>query len=730
MKIISSLFVLLLFTRLSAQDVDWQHYRPLQSAGKIPDDFTELSSKKYESDKTQIDANATHRVQKTQDQFFLKSSFIIDEVLHSGRVVFGDPVTNYLNAIKDNLLKDDPKLRDRIRIYTYRSTTVNAYTTSDGIVLVTTGLIAQTENEAEMAFILSHEFQHYIEKHAINEYVESKEMSKGRGIYKNLDPNEIELRSFQYSKDLESQADSLGLILFKKSNYSLDAAQRVFDVLLYSYLPFDEVEFSKDYFNEGSYKLPNEYFLDSVAAITAVDDYDDSKSTHPNIKSRRSAMINEVKDLKDDGRKLFIESEETYKKIQKICRYEDCVLNLNNCNFEETFDNTYLLLQDDPKNIFLKKIMSRALYGASLYKNYSHSTDHDVYYKDVEGESEQVYYMFDKMPKKEFNILALKYCWETHLADTKDETMNSICKQLAAELVNEFDLTSEDFKSEALPDTAKKVTKDAGKASAGKNKVDKIKTSETNKNSDVAYWRFAFVDFKKDESFNKAFNDASKEKKSETTSTYSRKKKKDEYALGVDRTVIVNPLYLSVDETKRDPIRYVAAEQLKIDLQNKIQSCADAIDMKIDYLETMELKSSETDKFNDLALLNNWISEELNHDDVPVINSNNEGMQELVKKYNTENFTWIGVISFTEKEQYVGLKLFYSALLVVPFPFVLADVLTPDHETVFFTMVANGKTGEFEMQFYNASKSRDTEGIQKSNIYYIFQQMKNKPETK
>src|SRR5204863_5250619 len=118
--------------------------------------------------------------------------------------------------------------------------------------------------------------------------------------------------------------------------------------------PFDELKFNRDYFNEGSYRVPAEYFLDSVSAVSAVDDYDDSKSTHPNIKSRRTAMINQVNELskeipaeKNEGRKLFIQSGEAFKKIQKICRYEECVLHLNNCEFEEAFYNAFLLLQND-----------------------------------------------------------------------------------------------------------------------------------------------------------------------------------------------------------------------------------------------------------------------------------------------------------------------------------------------------------------------------------------------
>src|SRR6185295_14098920 len=258
-------------------------------------------------------------------------------------------------------------------------------------------------------------------------------------------------------------------------------------------------------------------------------------------------------------------------------------------------------------------------------------------------------------------------------------------------------------------------------------KVDKIKASETTKSSDYTYWRYAFVDYRNDSSFNQLFADAEKINNENTAGEKKRRKYGEEYALGIDRTVIVNPIYLKVDETRKDPIRYVAAEQLKLDLQNKIQACADALDLQIKYLETMNLTNQEADKFNDLAMLNNWIGEELNHDDVPVVNSNNEMMQQLVSKYNTEYFTWVGVISFKERKEYVGGRIFLGFLFLPYLPFALAYAVKPNYDTAIFTLVANGKTGEFEMQYSNAVDARDLASIQKSNLYYIMQQMKAKP---
>lgn len=147
----------LLQTQVSAQDIDFLHFKTLQSAGKIPEDFTRLSSEKYFDDIATLEGSNKKEIQDKQN-FLLESNFIIDEMLHSGRVVFGDPVTNYLNKIKDEILSSNPQLADEIRIYTLLSNDVNAFTADNGIILVTTGLIAQVQNEAQIAFILCHEF--------------------------------------------------------------------------------------------------------------------------------------------------------------------------------------------------------------------------------------------------------------------------------------------------------------------------------------------------------------------------------------------------------------------------------------------------------------------------------------------------------------------------------------------------------------------------------------------
>jgi len=72
----------------------------------------------------------------------------------SGRVLFGDPVSEYVNTVADKLLENEPELRSKLRFYCLKSNVTNAFATNQGMIFVTLGLIAQLENEAQLAQVL------------------------------------------------------------------------------------------------------------------------------------------------------------------------------------------------------------------------------------------------------------------------------------------------------------------------------------------------------------------------------------------------------------------------------------------------------------------------------------------------------------------------------------------------------------------------------------------------
>ena len=120
---------------------------------------------------------------------------------------------------------------------------------------------------------------------------------------------ERQIEKFQFSKEQEFDADKEGLAFIEKTNYSIKAAMGAFDVLQYSYLPFELVDFQKSFFEDDYLKIPDTLDLKKVSAIKINDDYDDSKSSHPNIRKRRARIDKEAKRINETGRKSYLVSE-------------------------------------------------------------------------------------------------------------------------------------------------------------------------------------------------------------------------------------------------------------------------------------------------------------------------------------------------------------------------------------------------------------------------------------
>lgn len=76
--------------------------------------------------------------------------YAINDLLHSGLVVYGDEVSVYVGKVADKLLEKDKPLREKLRFYAIKSNETNAFSTYQGIVFVTTGLISQLSTEAQL----------------------------------------------------------------------------------------------------------------------------------------------------------------------------------------------------------------------------------------------------------------------------------------------------------------------------------------------------------------------------------------------------------------------------------------------------------------------------------------------------------------------------------------------------------------------------------------------------
>lgn len=135
-------------------------------------------------------------------------------------------VQEYVSHLGDSLIPEGAKGTSRpveLRFFVVEDSSINALSLPDGTVLVNTALLGAVQNEAQLAFVLSHEMAHVLQVHYHREVVETRGARVGLTIAglvagafignEGLFFAEIGIASVVngHQRELENQADRLGL---------------------------------------------------------------------------------------------------------------------------------------------------------------------------------------------------------------------------------------------------------------------------------------------------------------------------------------------------------------------------------------------------------------------------------------------------------------------------------------------------------------------------------------
>lgn len=163
-------------------------------------------------------------------------------------------IDRYLQSVAERLLSDAPTNTVRVRVI--REPYANAFALPNGAVFVTTELLQRLDNEAQLACVLGHEITHFTNLHAHKEWRSSQRRQNwvfGLGILLaalagaatnnagvaqaagSLSQATLQLWSLAsisgYSRDLEAEADEVGLRRMIAAGYDPVEAPHVFEHL-------------------------------------------------------------------------------------------------------------------------------------------------------------------------------------------------------------------------------------------------------------------------------------------------------------------------------------------------------------------------------------------------------------------------------------------------------------------------------------------------------------------
>lgn len=716
---------------LSAQQVpNMDNYTPARSNGPLPQDFLLSTIQKYERDKQQIDQGQDKSMQKAQESFYLQTHYSVDQMRFGGSLLVNDTMSQYVNRVADTLLlKTDPELRKKLTFFVMRSPVVNAFTTDQGLIFVTVGLLTRLNNEAELAFVLAHEITHYRRHHVLTGYVEGVKAKEGIGQYEATTFENRYLKRHRYARSQESQADEEGFEMIAASNYDPKAAIGAFDILALADAPFSDTTFTKSFFETSFLVFPSKYQPDTVKAIKPQDeDEDDDLATHPSVYKRRKVMMRKYSKLVDTVGSKFLVSESMFWRVKAMARFEECAEHTADGEYLFALYSNYAEQRIYPRNHYLEREMVRALYVSVIEKNRSFDfTDFSellnalftISSSDDEkpiGEQGRLSSFVNKADAEGWNVAALHYAWEVHKRYPDDKDIASWCEGLFRELTVKNDLRFDDFKKSdslfvSIGDSIMKDTAVARKiknnTSTGRYQaaIDNLKSDSL---SNFNYWQFALIDDLKDSAFVQLFRASIHYADSlqlddslwDEKSSKERKQLKKEYkrqfysTQGLSKIVAVNPIYIAYDyrdkDSEIDVRKSIAGRD---ELVAEMKNSADACGLNIRFLSPDSMTSNSSERFNDLMTASQWFDQREDYSDNIILPYPQEDMKALAEKYGTRYFLWSAYITQTQKRG--GYFMRSLGFVLTPLaPHIAYRLATPRQDTYFIAIVYDVVTGK------------------------------------
>ncbi len=724
--ILLSLFSLI---GVSQKVYDITNFSGLKSEGNLPLDFKKSLEELYSEDKQRIRDYNDGKL-KNKD-LLLNASYQIHKMLATGRVLYGDPISVMSERIADKLLYDYPELRKELRFYTVKSPYVNAFATGQGMIFVNIGLVAQLQDESQLAFILAHEIIHYVKKHSLEVLSKTeKRDSEEEGTASEEENKEEEtenkrlstfLKYHNRSHEKETECDRLGLeYYYLKTDYSTEVAEGVFDVLQYAYLPFDEIIFDSTYFNTPYFTVPGDYFLKEVAAITARDDYDDSKSTHPNIKKRREHTKDVLSRASHTSRKKYsVTTPEEFNHIQTLARFECIRQNLIYANYARAFYDTYTLQKEMPENIFLERSKLQALYGLTKYKTYRNTNTIVGNYKDYEGEIQQVYYAFRKLKANELSLITMRALWNAKQKYPSDSIISEMATDIMCDLFEKQNYLKSSFASTFDTISQMNDTVEPPQNS----KYDKIKKKKRIQKQNYDFKQYVFTDFMLENTdFSNFMDDCQK-------NMIIRKFKKA--FTPTENVFLFNPSYY-VGDRKSEEIKIKKSEKRKNQLVDDIAKVAKQKGMHVIDFSSQRLRTQDcTDFYNDYVALNEWANEFWQtRGSIPMKLTAQSNMDMLIHKYNANT---INITFVTNSEYYNRVSSSDIIYGIILFPFLPISIynMTNNMEwTHIYTLLVDAKNGTAIIKSAKDHNKRDTHSLIKSELYDSFNKFTLKTKKK
>lgn len=168
-----------------------------------------------------------------------------EAIARSGTILQDPELSNYLSEILNNLIPGNIKQQWGIKgkVFVIKNSLFNAFAYPNGVIYIHTGVLANLENEAQLATILAHEITHTLNRHSLKQLRGNINSSAfwttlivtavsvtGESAYADLGRIGYMSAITGYSRSLEKEADTEGFKLLLDNGYDIQETKKAFEI--------------------------------------------------------------------------------------------------------------------------------------------------------------------------------------------------------------------------------------------------------------------------------------------------------------------------------------------------------------------------------------------------------------------------------------------------------------------------------------------------------------------
>ncbi len=677
----------------------------------------------------------------------MNNSFLIDQLLQSGAVLFNDTVSNYINEIAKKLLTNSPSLSKKLKFYIVKTNHANAFTTVRGAIFIPIGLYAKQKNENELAFTLACQIANY--KH--NRFFNSNVLTQSTKEH-TINLKETLFLKNIYTEEEKAAAEKEAVELIKTSSLDfredrLNSKEVIPLVEKFERMLMDTAFMKKVHLIDLSANLlkisnkTTKAAKDSVTANSIDQDLTESISE-----------LQQKEEQKEQTKRSIEGPSETFLYCLDLVKFEQLILHTINRNYAIGLLENYYLQKKYPNNIFLKENMAYIMYAISRYKSYY---SYYIFKKNKRWlkEYNQSVQIFNNFTSEELSSIVVKQLYLLNKEHKGNDYLNTLLEEALRTQIhkNETPL-SYYFEKQQKDSIINKYNElkaidpykgiDTSKYGISRYELyqlqAKIKHNQKRLDRMIKFDRFIFTDLLEDPDFKslyqKIYNEEnhfnllknSSELNSSKTKMEIRKARNHGQSIGAQHLIMVDVSFYSISKIGAINNSLEKLKESQEELRETTNKIAQTLNLKTTYFYQSDTNNNLINQLNDINRLHNWIYELNSHKKVQILPYSIQFTEGIESTYGCEYFAWINVIKKKSTRKLKASHVAISTLSIFGLPLYIGSLFTAKTTTEFRAVIGNINTGKTVLEANHSQNGIFNNDFVKSHIYNTFLQIKRK----